>query len=26
VAPDAAAYLTKPTEPTAYVDLVRSIF
>lgn len=26
VAPDAAAYLTKPSEPTAYVDLVRSIF
>ncbi|MCU4799045.1 Response regulator receiver domain-containing protein [Halomicrobium zhouii] len=26
VAPDADAYLTKPTEPTAYVDLVRSIY
>lgn len=25
-APNAAAYITKPREPTAYVDLVRSLF
>jgi len=25
-APGAAAYLTKPSKPTAYVDLIRSIF